>query len=526
MSPVLNQVLEEARGVWRFRWYAMAAAWLVCIAGWFYAIRMPDVYQARARVYVDTATAVRKLVQGLVTDQGVEQQLNFVRQAMLSRPALEKVARETDLDLQASTPEAMEALLEGMANRTSVDIQSGGRNATDSVYTISYRDSSRSKSIEVVDTILKNFVEDTLGGKRAGSEVAQKFVIDQIRDYERRLGEAEERLAKFKKENLGLMPGESGDYFERMQRQADLVRSQRDQLNVATSRLEELRRQARGEQAYIAPVGGAVKSSGTDTAARLQDARARLDTLLLSYTDRHPDVLALRETIKQLEERQQSELQALQRGDPATAMSSGLSANPIHQQIQLQINQTQVEIAALERQIADGEGRTAELRRLADTAPEVEAEYARLNRDYGVTKAQYTALVDRLEKARLSEQAEESGSVRFEVIDPANASIEPVAPNRPRLLFMVLIAGFAVGGGVGYLLHMLKPVFNNVRTLADRTGTVVLGAVSMTWLDKKQKKLTLGYFAYAAATAALVLTFAAVFAFEQQGVRTLRQLLG
>ena len=106
MSPIVSQILEEARGVWRFRWYGMAVVWVVCIAGWFYVIRTPDVYQARARVYVDTATAVRKLVQGLVTDQGVEQQLNFVRQAMLGRPALEKVARETDLDLRASTPAA------------------------------------------------------------------------------------------------------------------------------------------------------------------------------------------------------------------------------------------------------------------------------------------------------------------------------------------------------------------------------------------------------------------------------------
>ena len=465
-------------------------------------------------------------MQGLVTDQGVEQQLNFVRQSMLSRPALEKVARETDLDLRASTPAAMEALLEGLADRITVDIQSGGRNATDSVYTISYRDANRSKSIEVVDTILKNFVEDTLGGKRSGSEVAQKFVVEQIREYERRLGEAEERLAQFKKQNLGLMPGDSGDYFERLQRQSDLVRSQRDQLNIATSRLDELKRQLRGEQAYMAPAGGGVNPTGTDTATRLQDARARLDNLLLAYTDRHPDVIALGETIRQLEDRQRAEFQALQSGDRTAAASSGLSANPVHQQIQLQINQTQVEIAALQRQINDGESRAAELRRLADTAPEVEAEFARLNRDYGVTKAQYTELVDRLEKSRLSEQAEESGSVRFEVIDPANASLEPVAPNRPRLLIMVLVAGLAVGGGVAYLLHMFKPVFNNVRMLAERTGQVVLGAVSLTWLDQQHKNLARSYIAYAAAAVALVMVFAAVFMFQQQGVRVLQRLLG
>ncbi len=62
----------------------------------------------------------------------------------------------------------------------------------------------------MVDTLLNTFVERTLGGKRQGSEKAQQFLETQIKDYEQRLSGAEDKLASFKKKNLGLMPS----YFE------------------------------------------------------------------------------------------------------------------------------------------------------------------------------------------------------------------------------------------------------------------------------------------------------------------------
>ena len=49
--------------------------------------------------------------------------------------------------------------------------------------------------------MLNTFVEQTLGGKREGSENAQKFLEAQIKDYEQRLSVAEDKLAAFKKQN-------------------------------------------------------------------------------------------------------------------------------------------------------------------------------------------------------------------------------------------------------------------------------------------------------------------------------------
>lgn len=527
MLPIVDQVLAQVRDSWRFRWYAVAAAWAVCAVGWFAVLAMPDIYQAQARIYVDTQTALKQTVEGLAFDQNIEAQLNFVRQNLLGRPALERVAREAELDRGVTTPRERDELIDALRRRISIQTGPQRRGATDSIYTIAYKDHSRAKSLQVVDRLLNTFVEDTLGGKRQGSEEAQKFLQAQIADYEARLSQAEARLAEFKRRHVGLVPGEQGDYFARLQAEGQNVRKLREDLSIANSRRAALETQLRGESAVLAASGVAGRlDSGGDTATRLQESRARLEELLLRFTEKHPDVIALRETIAQLEERQREEIAALQRGDLRAAMASGVAANPVYQQIQLQLNQTNVEIAALQRQIADGEARIRELQNLVDTVPEVEAEFARLNRDYDVTKKAYVSLVDRLEKARISEQAEQTGSVRFEIIDPPAAPFEPVSPQRTRLLLMVFVAALGIGGGLAYLMNMMNPVFNTLRSLADVTGLPVLGSVSMTGLEKYRLQKRLGYLRFSAAALLLGFAFALVLVLQQPGTRFLRRLIG
>ena len=529
MNQAVEKVVTELRGAWRFRWLAMFTAWGVCVLGWLVVFAMPDMYGATAKVYVDTRSVLGPLLDKLTVRPDVESQLTMVRQALLGRPQLERVARETDLDLRAETPEKRAAMIDQLRSRISIE-RGSGRESSGGLYVISYQDMNRDKSIQVVEKLLNSFVEETLGGNAEGSETAQKFLTKQISEYEAKLSEAEGRLAAFKKKNVGLMPGEqTGDYFSRLQMEIEAVRKGESDLGVAINRRDELQRQLRGEDPFVASSGStsggkAVSSGSSDTATRIQETQARLDELLLRFTDRHPDVLAARETLEQLKKRRDTEVAAMRRGEPG-AMANGAASNPIYQSIQLSLNQVEVEIAALRGELGVHTRKVAELRSLVDTVPQVEAEFARLNRDYEVTREGYRELVDRLQKARLSERADETGVVKFEVVDPPSAGFAPVAPNRGRLLIVVLLAGLAVGGGVAYLLHQLRPVFNNTRSLAEITGLPVLGAVSMTWLTRHQMESRLRKMAFGGAAAALLLVFTAVVLFQGAGARVMQHLM-
>jgi polysaccharide chain length determinant protein (PEP-CTERM system associated) len=530
MQELLEQVLDQVRGSWRYRRYALIAAWVVAVLGWTFLFTMRDVYQANTRVFVDTKTALKPVLQGLTLDQDVNAQLNLVRQSLLSQPQLQPVAQEVGLvDPRTMSVQQITHALDDMRNRVELNVISASVNTTDqdagSIYSISYKDPSRERALKTVEILETRLIENTLGGKRAGSANAQKFLEAQISDYEQRLRESEDRLAAFKKTNIGLMPTEQGGYFTRLQAEMDAVNKTQSSLALASSRREELQRQLRGEAPVAAATGGVSAQPGTsgasggDTLSRIKETQARLDDLLLRFTDRHPDVIAARANLEDLKKRRQEEIEALRRGDPNAAAASGASSNPVYQSIQLSLNQTDVEVAALRRELADHEKNVVDLRKMLDTMPQVEAEYARLNRDYDVTKANYTALVERLEKSRLGEEATTSGSVRFDVIEPPNAAFAPISPKRTIMVLGILVAALGVGGGVAFLLFQLKPTFTSVRSLAQATGLQVLGSISMTWLDRDRAAVRRSYYRYGFALAGLFAVAVVVLQLSRMGIR-------
>lgn len=530
MNEILEQVLDIIRGSWRFRRYALIAAWVVAPLGWLWLFMQPDVYQANSRVFVDTKTALKPVIENLVLDQDVNAQLNLVRQSLLSAPQLEPVAQEVGLvDPRSMSAQQRLAAVNEMRKNIDIYVSLAGGSQQEtpdrdagSIYSIAYKDPSRERAVRVVEILQNNLIEKTLGGKRTGSANAQKFLEDQIKEYEVRLRAAEDRLAAFKKSNVGLMPTEQGGYFARLQADIDAVSRAQSQLAIATTRRDELQRQLRGEAPIAAATGmvsGPGGQAGGDTLSRIHETQARLEELLLRFTERHPDVVATRENLEALKARRQEEIQALRRGDPAAAAASGASRSPVYQSIQLALNQTDVEIASLRRTIADHQAKVAELRKMLDTMPQVEAEFARLNRDYDVTKAQYTALAERLEKSRLGEEATTSGSVRFDVFEPPNADFKPISPKRSILVLAILAGALAVGGGVAFLLHQLSPVFTSARNLAEATGLQVLGTVSMSWLAEQQGEMRRSYLRCGAAVFALLVVGAVVLQLSRMGIR-------
>lgn len=524
MQAILDQVFDILRGVWRFRWPAMIAAWVVCLFGWLAVLSMPDIYEAHARVFVDTRTALTPVIQGIAIGQDVNAQLNYVSQSLLGGPQLERLAREADY--QVSTPQERASLVNDLRERVGLSAQGPGRGEPGgTVYTLSFQDRSRDRALKVVDILMNTFVEETLGGKKSGSKQAQTFLQQQIGDYEGRLRQAETRLADFKRKNVGLMPGAEGDYFSRLQGEIDGEKKAQATLAIALTRRQEIERQLRGEAPFAASISTQSGSQGAqDTPSQIKQTQAKLDELLLRFTEKHPDVVALRETLASLQQRREAEIEALRRRDPGATAAA--SSSPVFQNIQLALNQVDVEIAALKRELTDRQDKIAQLRRLVDTAPEVEAEFARLNRDYDITKSQYQVLVERLEKARIGEDAEATGSVRFEIIDPPNSPFSPVAPNRTRLLAMVLMAGLGIGGGIAFLLHQLKPVFSSSRLLAEVTGLPVLGTVSMTWIDRYAGQMRRAYAVYAGVGATLLIAFALVLGFNSAGAQLIRHIIG
>src|SRR5690606_3417904 len=136
MHETLSLLTNYAIAAWQRRWYGLALAWLVCVAGWLAVERIPDRYQSSAQVNIDTTSMLRPLMAGIAADlsAGAMAQLSVVRQTLLTRPNLEKVMRMTDLDLLAKTVVEQEQIMASLRSR--LNISRGG--ADDNLFSVSF----------------------------------------------------------------------------------------------------------------------------------------------------------------------------------------------------------------------------------------------------------------------------------------------------------------------------------------------------------------------------------------------------
>jgi capsular polysaccharide biosynthesis protein len=213
-------------------------------------------------------------------------------------------------------------------------------------------------------------------------------------------------------------------------------------------------------------------------------------------------------------------------GQGTGSLSQSLKANPVYQSLQVELNRTEQQIAEQRADLAQRSARVAELQRLVNTVPEVEAQLAQLNRDYEVNRNQYQALIKTLETAKLSDQADKTGIVKFQIMEPPSVPLKPVAPNRKLLYSAVLIAALAAGFALAYVLNQIRPVFQNVRSLANITGLPVLGFVSRTWVERHRAQMRRSLFAFSGGIAALLVLFVAIATWREIGARIIQHGAG
>jgi polysaccharide biosynthesis transport protein len=94
-------------------------------------------------------------------------------------------------------------------------------------------------------------------------------------------------------------------------------------------------------------------------------------------------------------------------------------------------------------------------------------------------KAAYDKLLADRESVRLRGSAQsETNSMQFKVIEQPLAPRAPVAPNRPLLLTLALLASLIVGAGVAWGMSQISASYATPGRLARASGLPVIGSIS------------------------------------------------
>lgn len=513
MYGLITEVLGYVQSAVRYKWWSMLLAWLVALGGWVFVSQMPDVFKAETRVHVDTRSILRPLLQGMTIQPDVSSQIRLMTRLIFSRPNIEKIARMTDLDLLAKDDKSMEKLILHMQGAMKIE---GGEN---NLFSISVVDPDPKVAKKVVQAVLTLFVEQSLGDTREDSDSAQKFLEQQIKEHELRLVAAEQAKEDYRRANYGLM--QDNDLYSQLNRLATQKEETKLQIDEAMQRRDEMQRQLQNEEPLLndSEGGGALD-------LRIQNLHAKMDELLLRYTDKHPEVVAAKKSIADLE--REKKLKRGGGGSPSgkTGTVKGTETNPVYQQLKITLSEAEATIASLSTREKSYDAKIELLKQQMDERLRIETHLAGLNRDYETVKTNYNELLKKRETARMSGTVEQTtDSVKFRIVDPPQVPSRPSAPNRILLHSIVLVAGILLGAGLALFLSMMRPTFGSLQAMRDATGLAVLGSISMNWIPGLRKKKRQEVVKFFAASAALLLFYCGVVLLELQGVNLQRVLL-
>ena len=466
MHELFDKLSEFVWGVSRYRWTALAVAWTLALLGWLTVAQVDSKYPATARLFVDTNKILEPLLTGIAVQTDVKKQVALMSKTLLSRPNLEALIEKNKLDVDVVDTAGYEELIERLTDE--IDIYD--TNGTKSLYALEYSHEDPTKALSVVESLVDIFINSSLDEERNDNVVAISFMNRQIEEYESRLTAAEKRLADFKVKHAGSLPGEQGGFYTRMENLVNQQRASELGYQEALNKRNALRRQLAQVESNV--LSTANQSSPED--ARIEELSNSLDELLVRYTERHPQVSILRQSI--------ADLEASKRNSRASTgnRNSLLQGSVVYQEVSTLLAEAEADVAQLQARNSAFNSRVNDLKGTVDSIPLVEAELVQLDRDYNTVRQRHEALVNKREAALLTGSVEaESNDVKIRLIDPPFVPSRPTDPDKLLLNALVLVGSIGCGIAAGFFLSLLHPVFYNRRALEHYTNIPVLGGVSM-----------------------------------------------
>lgn len=431
-SVIVEYIKVVAREAYENRVKVTLCFAVVSLSMLFIGNYSPKTFQSNATVYADQQNIIRPLLSGQAAVTQVQDQTRVVRELIYSPRTLRKVAFASGLANETDSPGKVEGIISGLRGAIGV------RGIGGSYIKLSYSSGSADQSLKVLSAVVDIFISDSAETKRNESREAYEFIDKQVKAYKQKLQQAEENLKAFKAASLD---GNENTVKGRISQLRSDVEQAKLDIDDTKTRIKTIQSELGKESQFVA------KQYKADIyRQRLSVKQQELDTLLLTYTDTYPDVVALRLQIEDLKRAIIKNHNAAT--VPTTGGESDGGVNPLYNALREKLSNAKVELQTKQRRLAATEKLLEKehdrLKRIAAG----QAELAELNRDYSVNRGIYEDMLERKEKARLSMTLDIEGQgVSYKIQEPATY---PLSPTGLRFMHFAVLGPF-----VGFIIPLV-----------------------------------------------------------------------
>ncbi len=468
---------------------------------------LPRKYTASTSVLAQESDIIQPLLENRAHATRAVDRAGLARTVVFGRKVMDQVLVAGGWMEDKPSATMQERLIEQIRERTQIT------NARENLVQITYHDSEPERAFKVAEAMATLLIEESLASKERESREAYEFIDAQVRDYHRKLTEAEANLQAYRSANTDAQPGSATDSTARIGTLRTQVEQTRMGLMELRSREQALEAQLSGESAVTA-----VQTRETLYRTQLLELQGQLDTLLLSYTDKHPDVVRVRHQMADIQAAMRDEEQRRTRPGAPAVDAAEVRMNPMYQELRSQLAQTRREIAAIQSRMSASEGlldnEFGRSRRIAAS----ESELAELTRDYEVNRDIYQDMLRRRENARVSMELDrERRGLTMRIQDPAQMPLRPSGLRFMHFALGGLFAAMAVPLGLLFLLVRFDPRVRSPRQLESR-GTYALLSVVPAYRTPRDRRREVGRMMLSGSiVGAVFLAYALVYVLKQVG---------
>lgn len=435
-------------------------------------IFIPKQYETSTVLYADFKNVIKPLLENQTSVTTINQ-AQVAKKAINTRRVMEEVARSAGIITDDQSQFAQARILAVL--REEIQIESKGS----SYLEISFKHFNPDTSFKVVDELVTVFIRESVMAKRRESTEAFNFIEGQVKEYKKQLKAAEDRLKEFQ---VGNKDGTQGMVENRISKLRGDVEKLKLDIDDAHTRKRSIARQLAAEGKFVAR-----RHKSEEVRERLAEAKRRLDSLLVTFTDTHPDVVSLK---KQVEEMESSLLENEVQGLSTLSASRGKQGvvNPLYEELRKQLAEAETDLKAATRRKNATENllqeEYARLERIIGRGTDLQ-EYTR---DYDVTKRIYEDLLNRKEKARMSMTLDAAGQgVSYKIQAPPEYPLLPSGLRLIHFLFIGPILGLIIPLGLLYLFIELDPRVRMASSIEDKLKLPLLAVIPHATMPMKQR---------------------------------------
>lgn len=476
LEEKLRIILKEAFLHRRSLVYGFIAISLsVLVAGLF----VPKYYESSATIIVDEQDIIQPIMEGTAEATDIMERARNARDMIYSRQMLTKVMEAVGWSRPSHSPLEQERIRADIKKNITLDTSG------DNLIIISFKDTDPVRAKLTVNKLVEYFIKDSRLRKSEESLKAYEFVDSQVEAYHKKLVAAEKELKEFRSKNDNVSAGAEAEVTRRISSIRGEI--ERTKLSIAEEEIRKasLEKQLSGE----AGLTSSLTREG-QYLSRIAELQTELDTLLLSYTETHPDVIVLKHQIEDMKAAIEKERSRDKKSTGSPNRSSdayvdeGIRLSPLYESLRTQLSQSKTEIATLKARLAENKKLLAAEIEMNKGVHESEAILAELNRDYEVNQQIYNDLLRRRENARVSMNMDISQKgLDMQIYEPAYL---PVKPSGLRLMHFALggiLAGVCIPFALlaGYL--EIDPRIRSKKVIEEEFGLPVIVSIPH-WVDK------------------------------------------